>query len=264
MGAFAVVLALIAVWEVLAPRRPQAIGRARRWPWNLAVVVIDAMVLRLVFPLTAVGVAVLATSRGFGLFPALAAPAWLAIPVAVLALDLAVYLQHVLFHAVPVLWRFHRMHHADLEFDVTTGVRFHPLEMVLSMAIKIAVIALLGAPAVAVLVFEVLLNATSLFNHGNVRLPPHLERALRSILVTPEMHRVHHSVIRRETDSNFAFNLSWWDRLFGTYRAQPAAGHEAMVIGLEQFRDPDELRLDRMLAQPFRSEGLARPSPPRG
>jgi sterol desaturase/sphingolipid hydroxylase (fatty acid hydroxylase superfamily) len=257
MGAFAVVLALMALWEVLAPRRPQGIGRARRWPWNLGVVVIDAMVLWLVFPLTAVGVAVLATSRGFGLFPALAAPAWLAIPAAVLALDLAIYLQHVLFHAVPVLWRVHRMHHADLEFDVTTGVRFHPLEMVLSMAIKIAVIALLGAPAVAVLVFEVLLNVTSLFNHGNVHLPSHLERALRSMLVTPEMHRVHHSVIRRETDSNFGFNLSWWDRLFGTYRAQPAAGHEAMVIGLEQFREPEELRLDRMLAQPFRSSRAA-------
>ena len=153
-------------------------------------------------------------------------------------LDLAIYLQHVLFHAVPALWRLHRMHHADLEFDVTTGVRFHPIEILLSMVIKLGVVAALGAPAVAVLIFEVLLNATSMFNHGNVRLPPRLDRVLRWIVVTPDMHRVHHSIVPRETNSNFGFNLPWWDRLFGTYRAQPAAGHEGMTIGIEQFRDP--------------------------
>ena len=171
-----------------------------------------------------------------------------------IVLDLAIYLQHVLFHAVPVLWRLHRMHHADLEFDVSTGVRFHPIEILLSMGIKLGVVAALGTPAVAVLVFEVLLNATSMFNHGNVRLAARIDRVLRWIVVTPEMHRVHHSVVPCETNSNFGFNLPWWDRLFGTYRAQPAAGHESMTIGIAQFRDPSELRLDRMLIQPFRGD----------
>jgi sterol desaturase/sphingolipid hydroxylase (fatty acid hydroxylase superfamily) len=167
-------------------------------------------------------------------------------------LDLAIYLQHVLFHAVPALWRLHRMHHTDLEFDVTTGARFHPLEIVLSMVIKIVVVGALGAPAVAVMIFEVLLNATSMFNHGNVRIVGWLDTALRTVVVTPDMHRVHHSVVPRETNSNFGFSLSWWDRLFSTYRAEPTAGHQEMIIGIEQFRDPIELRIDRMLVQPFR------------
>ena len=186
-------------------------------------------------------------SKGWGLFNILPLPAWLAIPAAVLLLDLTIYGQHVAFHAVPLLWRLHRMHHADLEFDVTTGLRFHPGEILLSMAIKFAAVAVLGAPPLAVLIFEILLNATSLFNHGNVRLPLGLDRILRLIVVTPDMHRVHHSIDRRETDSNFGFNVPWWDRLFGTYRAQPALGHERMTIGIDKFRDPRELRLDRML-----------------
>jgi sterol desaturase/sphingolipid hydroxylase (fatty acid hydroxylase superfamily) len=169
----------------------------------------------------------------------------------VIALDLAIYFQHVLFHAVPVLWRLHRMHHADLEFDVTTGVRFHPVEILLSMIIKLGVVLALGAPAVAVLIFEVLLNATSMFNHGNVRLPQPIDRVLRTIVVTPEMHRVHHSIITSETNSYFGFNLPWWDRLFGTYRAQPAAGHAGMTIGIDRFRHVRDLRLDRMLIQPL-------------
>ena len=156
-----------------------------------------------------------------------------------------------MFHAVPALWRLHRMHHADLEFDTTTGLRFHPIEIALSMAIKLGVVAALGPPAVAVLVFEVLLNATALFNHANVRLAPRLDRVLRWIVVTPDMHRVHHSIIPAETNSNFGFNLPWWDRLLGTYRAQPAAGHEGMTIGIEQFRKRRDLWLDRMLIQPL-------------
>jgi sterol desaturase/sphingolipid hydroxylase (fatty acid hydroxylase superfamily) len=212
------------------------------------------VVVRLVYPAAAVGTALLAEARGWGLFRALEAPTWLAIAASVILLDLAIYLQHVLFHAVPVLWRLHRMHHADLEFDVTTGVRFHPIEILLSIGIKLGVVAALGTPAVAVLVFEVLLNATSMFNHGNVWLPAQIDRELRWIVVTPEMHRVHHSVVPRETNSNFGFNLPWWDRLFGTYRAQPAAGHEGMTIGIAQFRDPSEVRLDRMLIQPFRDD----------
>jgi|EndMetStandDraft_9_1072997.scaffolds.fasta_scaffold11156_3 sterol desaturase/sphingolipid hydroxylase (fatty acid hydroxylase superfamily) len=250
--AFAAILAAMAAWELLAPRRDQRIGRRRRWPANLGVVVLDTLLVRLLFPVTAVGLALLAEARGWGLLNAFAVASWVAIPLAVIVLDLAIYLQHVLFHAVPALWRLHRMHHADLEFDVTTGSRFHPLEILLSMIIKLGVVAALGAPAIAVLIFEVLLNATSLFNHGNVRIPARFDRGLRWMVVTPDMHRVHHSIESRETNSNFGFNLPWWDRLFGTYRDQPAAGHEAMVIGIEQFRDPAELRLDRMLLQPLR------------
>lgn len=254
LGAFAGVLAAIALWEVLAPRRHQKIGRGWRWPNNLGIVTLDTLLVRLVFATAAVGMALLAETHGWGLFHALEAPAWLAVVASVILLDLAIYLQHVLFHAVPVLWRLHRMHHADLEFDVTTGVRFHPIEILLSMGIKLGVVAALGTPAVAVLIFEVLLNATSMFNHGNIRLPARLDWVLRWIVVTPEMHRVHHSVVPRETNSNFSFNLPWWDRMFGTYRAQPEAGHEGMTIGIEQFRNTSELRLDRMLTQPFRDD----------
>ena len=254
-GAFAGVFALMALWEVLAPRRPQAIGRWRRWPNNLGVVVVDTLVVRVLFPAGAVGVAMFAQAQGWGLLNVVQPPGWVAVPLSVLLLDLAIYGQHVAFHHVPVLWRLHRMHHADLEFDVTTGVRFHPVEIVLSMLIKSAVVVALGAPPLGVLAFEVLLNATSMFNHGNVRLPGWMDRVLRWLVVTPEMHRVHHSVVRRETDSNFGFNLPWWDRLFGTYRAQPEAGHEGMTIGIDRFRDTRELRLDRMLLQPLRSGG---------
>jgi len=259
LGSFAVVFACMALWEVLAPRRDQTIGRLRRWPANLGIVVLDTLLVRLAFPTAAVGVALVAEARGWGLLPALAAPPWLAVVAAVIALDLAIYLQHVLFHAVPALWRLHRMHHADLELDVTSGLRFHPIEIVLSMAIKLGVVAALGAPAVAVLIFEVLLNATSMFNHGNVRLPLALDRRLRWLVVTPDMHRVHHSILPHETNSNFGFNLALWDRLFGTYRAQPQAGHAAMTIGIDQFRDPRELRLDRMLLQPFRDDDRSYP-----
>jgi sterol desaturase/sphingolipid hydroxylase (fatty acid hydroxylase superfamily) len=259
LGAFAGVLAAMALWELAAPRRRQAVGRRVRWPGNLGVVVLDTLLVRLIFPTAAIGVALLAETYGWGLFHAVRAPVWLALIASVFLLDLAIYLQHVLFHAVPLLWRLHRMHHADLEVDVTTGVRFHPVEILLSMAIKLGVVAAIGAPAAAVLIFEVLLNATSMFSHSNVRLPERIDSVLRRLVVTPDMHRVHHSVVPRETNSNFGFNLSWWDRLFGTYRATPAAGHERMTIGIEQFRDPRELRLDRMLLQPFRDDDRSYP-----
>jgi len=252
--AFAGIFAAMAAWEALAPRREQKLARGMRWPSNIGVVVVDTILVRLVFPTTAVGLALLAEAREWGLFHALGLPMWASVPLAVIALDLAIYLQHVLFHAVPALWRLHRMHHADQEIDVTTGARFHPIEILLSMGIKLGVVAALGAPAVAVLLFEVLLNATSMFNHSNVQMPVRLDCVLRWIVVTPDMHRVHHSIIARETNSNFGFNLPWWDRLFGTYRDQPAAGHEAMTIGIEQFRKPVEQRLDRMLTQPFRDD----------
>jgi len=248
---FALVLLAMVLWEVVAERRPQRIGRRQRWPGNLSIIALDTLAVRLIFPLAAVGAALIAAERGWGLFNQVTVPMWLAVVASVVVLDMAIYFQHRLFHAVPWLWRLHRMHHADLEFDVTTGLRFHPLEILISMGIKLAVVSLLGAPALAVLIFEVLLNATSMFNHGNVRLPARIDRWLRLLVVTPDMHRVHHSIVRHETDSNFGFNLPWWDRLFATYRDQPAAGHLGMTIGLEQFREARDLRLGRMLLQPF-------------
>lgn len=251
LGFFLGVLALMAAWELLAPRRKLSAAKASRWFANLGLVALGTAAVRLVAPITAIGMALLAQQRGWGLLNNLDVPDWLALITAVLALDFAIYLQHVMFHAVPAFWRLHMMHHSDPDFDVTTGVRFHPIEIVLSMGIKLAAIVVVGPPAVAVLVFEVALNATSLFNHGNVRLPPGMDRVLRLIVVTPEMHRVHHSSVARETNSNFGFNFPWWDRLFGTYRAQPGKGHEGMTIGLDQFRDPDKLGLLALLAQPF-------------
>jgi sterol desaturase/sphingolipid hydroxylase (fatty acid hydroxylase superfamily) len=255
LGAFLGVFAAMALWEALAPRRTRGHGRGLRWPNNLGIVAVDTVVLRILFPTAAVGMALLAERQGWGLMNVLAVPAWAAVPVSVLLLDLVIYLQHVCFHAVPALWRVHRMHHADLDFDVTTGLRFHPIEIMLSMGIKLAAVAALGAPAVAVLLFEVLLNATAMFNHANVRLPGRIDAALRRLVVTPDMHRVHHSAVAAETNSNYGFNLPWWDRLFGTYRDQPAAGHDGMTIGIERFRTPGDLRIDRMLLQPFRGEG---------
>jgi len=264
LGAFIAVFVGLSAWELMAPRRGQTAGRRTRWPSNIGIVVLDTALLRIVFPTTAVGVALIAEARGWGLFNVAAVPAWIAAVAAFVLLDLAIYLQHVLFHAVPALWRLHRMHHADLAFDVTTGLRFHPIEIVLSMLIKCTIVAALGAPALAVLTFEVLLNATSMFSHSNVRIPEPCDRVLRWLVVTPDMHRVHHSIVPHETNSNFGFNLPWWDRLFGTYRPKPAAGHDAMIIGIEQFRDWRELRLDRMLLQPWREELGPYPLGPRG
>ena len=252
LGAFLGIFAIVALWEFAAPRRRAAFTRRARWPHNLALLVLDGVVVRLVAPGAAIAVAIAGEAHGWGLVNALALPAWIAVPLAIILLDLAIYFQHVTFHAVPALWRLHRVHHTDLDFDVTTGTRFHPVEILISTLIKMAAVAAIGAPAVAVLVFEVLLNATAMFNHANGRMPAWLDRWARLLVVTPDMHRVHHSVAYNETNSNFGFNLPWWDRLFGTYRAQPAAGHEAMTIGVDAFRSPADLRLDRLLVQPFR------------
>lgn len=251
LAVFLGVLLLMAGLERLAPRRPPVPGLRRAS--NFAILILGTLVVRFGFPLLAVGMALVSQARGWGLFHLVALPFWLELAASVLLLDLAIYLQHRLFHAVPWLWRLHRMHHADTGFDVTTALRFHPLEIWLSMALKLALVALLGPPALAVLVFELLLNATAMFNHANVRLPAGLDRVLRAVLVTPDMHRVHHSLHREETDSNFGFCLSVWDRMLGTYRAQPRDGHEAMAIGLAEFRDRGEQRLDRLLTQPFRA-----------
>jgi sterol desaturase/sphingolipid hydroxylase (fatty acid hydroxylase superfamily) len=253
------VLVAMALWELVAPQRRREIPRVIRWTNNLGLVVIDTIVLRLSFPILAVGLAVIAKDRGWGMFNVIGVPEWGAVVTSIVILDLVIYLQHVMFHAVPALWRLHRLHHADLEFDVTTGLRFHPVEILLSMGIKLAVIMALGPPAVAVLIFEVLLNATAMFNHSNVRLPTLVDRILRLIVVTPDMHRVHHSILPDETNSNFGFNLPWWDRLLGTYKAQPKAGHEEMTIGIEQFRSTRDLWLDRMLVQPVKGPASGYP-----
>jgi len=245
------IFALVTIWELLAPRRTPTTSKTVRWLSNLGITFLNPGVVRVVFPILAVGLALLAQERGWGLFNNVGLPYWLAVVVGVIVLDLVIYLQHVMFHAVPVLWRLHMMHHADLDFDVTTGLRFHPIEIILSMGIKLAAVVVFGPLALAVLIFEVLLNATAMFNHGNIRLPSSIDRVLRLFVVTPDMHRVHHSVILRETNSNFGFNLPWWDRLLGTYRDQPAAGHEGMTIGLAQFRDAKRLTLPWMLVLPF-------------
>ncbi|MBR0670884.1 sterol desaturase family protein [Roseomonas soli] len=253
LSVFAAVLVAMALLEHAFPRRPQRLSW-RRWPSNFGLVAISSVLLRLVAPAGAVGVAAWAEARGLGLFPALGVPAWVAAPVAVVLLDMLIYFQHRVFHAVPLLWRLHRVHHADPELDASSGLRFHPVEILLSFAIKAAAVVALGAPAEGVLVFEVLLNATSLFNHANLALPAWLDRPLRLLLVTPDMHRVHHSEIRVETDSDFGFCLPWWDRIFGTYRAEPAKGQLGMVIGVECFRADDEQRIDRLLLQPLTPE----------
>lgn len=252
LAAFGGVFAAVALWERLAPRRRARFARALRWPHNLALLVVDALVVRLLAPGAAIAVALAGEARGWGLLNAVALPAWAEVLIAVVLLDLAIYFQHVAFHAVPALWRLHRVHHADPDFDVTTGTRFHPLEILLSLGIKCATVTAIGAPAVAVLLFEVVLNATAMFNHANARLPAGVDRWLRWLVVTPDMHRVHHSALPLETNSNFGFNVPWWDRLLGTYRAQPVAGHEAMRIGVDGLQGADELRIGALLTQPFR------------
>ncbi len=252
LGFFFGVFAVMAAWELAAPRRRLTVSRTLRWTSNLGLVFLNSLVLRLLFPAAAVGVAALAEERDWGLFNLVEAPFAVAVLLSVVAMDFVIWLQHVVFHAIPVLWRLHRVHHADLDYDVTTGARFHTIEIILSMLIKFATIVLLGPPVVAVVIFEVLLNATAMFNHGNVKLPARLDRALRWVLVTPDMHRVHHSVEDDEANSNFGFSLTWWDRLFGTYRDQPRAGHQGMTIGIHRYRDPKLVdRLPGMLALPF-------------
>lgn len=249
---FGGVLAIMMLGETFAPRRPLTVSKTVRWLNNLGIGVLNTVLLRLLFPLAAVGMAAIAQTHGWGLFNGWKVPEWGAIAGSMVALDFIIYLQHRAFHAIPLFWRFHQVHHVDLDLDVSSGVRFHPVEIVLSMGIKILAVVLLGAPPTAVVSFEILLNATSLFNHSNLNIPLTLDRVLRQLIVTPDMHRVHHSIIVDETNRNFSFNLPWWDRLLGTYRAQPAAGHDAMIIGLADLRDEQLEQLPQMLALPFR------------
>jgi sterol desaturase/sphingolipid hydroxylase (fatty acid hydroxylase superfamily) len=255
LGFFIGVFAIVALWELAAPRRVLTVSKALRWSSNLGLVVLNTVLLRLLFPLAAVGVAAFASENGWGLLNHFQVPIVIAVPLAVIAMDFVIWLQHVMVHAVPLLWRLHRVHHADLDYDLTTGARFHPLEIILSMLIKFATIVVLGPPVVAVVIFEVMLNATAMFNHGNICLPAAVDRALRWVLVTPDMHRVHHSIEDDETNSNFGFSLTWWDRLFGTYREQARAGQIGMTIGIRDFTDPQQVdRLDGMLLLPFKGE----------
>jgi len=246
------ILSIMAIWEIIAPKRALTVSKALRWSNNLGLVFFNSFILRLIFPAAAVGMAAFATDHGWGLLNYYQLPLLPAMIISIIAMDFVIYLQHVLVHAVPVLWRLHRVHHADLDYDVTTGARFHTIEIILSMLIKFATIVVLGAPVVAVIIFEVVLNAMAMFNHGNVGLPTSLDKLLRFFVVTPDMHRIHHSIEDDEANSNFGFNLSWWDRLFGTYREQPRAGHEGMTIGIRTFRETKQASwITGMLAMPF-------------
>lgn len=252
MSFFFGMLFLIGLWEFVAPKRALTVSKAIRWTNNLGLVFLNSFILRLLFPAAAVGVAQFASEHGWGLFNYYDVPFWFAVVASVIIMDFVIYVQHVMVHAIPLLWRLHRVHHADLDYDVTTGSRFHPIEIILSMFIKFATILLLGPAVIAVIIFEVILNATAMFNHGNIGLPKSLDKIVRWFLVTPDMHRVHHSVDDDEANSNFGFSLPWWDRLFGTYKAQPRDGHQGMTIGINKFRDPKQVSwLPGMLALPF-------------
>ncbi|SDE12071.1 sterol desaturase family protein [Aquimonas voraii] len=260
LGAFVGVLSLLLVLQWLRPLRGDGRGQ-RRQATNLLLIAFDTVLLRLAFPVLAVGLALQLEGQGFGLLPRLGLPFWLDCLLAVLLLDLAIYWQHRLMHVLPPLWRLHRLHHSDTGFDVTTGLRFHPFEMALSMVYKLVLVAALGAPALAVLVFELLLSIGALFTHSDFALPPALDRRLRWLLVTPSMHRIHHSTWQPETDSNYGFHLSLWDRLFGSYREAPRAPEASMPIGLEYFRTRQDQTLPNLLLQPFRPQPTSEREP---
>ncbi|GAJ75206.1 possible sterol desaturase [Vibrio sp. JCM 18905] len=253
LGFFLGVLLLCALWENKLPRKTLTASRGFRWVNNLSLVAVNSLIVALVMPIAAFQAAIIAQEQQWGgLFNLLSLPAWLNVLLAVILLDFVIYVQHVVFHYVKPLWKLHRMHHADLDIDVTTGARFHPIEIIISMGVKIATVFILGVSPIAIVVFEIVLNASAMFNHSNAKLALSADQKLRNVIVTPDMHRVHHSVIAKETNSNFGFFLSVWDRLFGTYRAQPELGHDDVVIGIPEIRNEAEQRLDKLLTQPFR------------
>ena len=252
LAAFLTIFATMAVLELGLPRRDPNAYKWTRWRTNLAMVIVDSIVLRIVFPMAAVGTAIWAEQRGYGLFRAFETPGLLAGVVAFIVLDFAVWLEHWASHKIPILWRIHRMHHSDIDFDVTTALRFHPLEIILSMVWKAGVVIALGAPVLAVLAFEIVLNGAAMFNHSNFKLPLRTDRVLRWLIVTPDMHRIHHSIRRHETDSNYGFNFAFWDRLFGTYSVDPQDGHTGMTIGLPDYQDTAPTSLIWSLVLPFR------------
>lgn len=250
IGCFIAIFIGMAILELISPRRILTTSKTLRWFNNLSMHALNSIMVRGLFPVIPITMAVLAAEGGWGLLNHYILPRWQTVIVSVIALDFIIYLQHVVFHTVPLFWRLHMVHHTDLDIDLTTGIRFHPVEITLSLIIKLATVAVLGAPPLAVLIFEVVLNGTSIFSHGNVYVPGGIDRVLRLFLITPDMHRVHHSVIIRETNANFGFNLSWWDRLMGTYQKEPSKGHEGMTIGLGYFRDPKRLSLPWLLVLP--------------
>jgi sterol desaturase/sphingolipid hydroxylase (fatty acid hydroxylase superfamily) len=250
---FAAIFAIVAIAEVFSPRRNLVASKHKRWINNILLSLTGTGLLRLIFPIFPVGVAFFCADKGWGLLNYFQIPLWFAVISGVVLLDLTIYLQHMMFHLVPVFWRVHKVHHIDQDIDVTTGLRFHPLEMILSMIIKIAVVAVIGAPPVSVVIFEILLNGTTMFNHGNLNISLAADRIIRLLIVTPDMHRVHHSVIVKETNSNYGFNFSWWDRLFRTYRREPENGHLQMKIGLNGYHDFKYQQLLPMLIIPFGS-----------
>nr|WP_238991587.1 sterol desaturase family protein [Vibrio diabolicus] len=252
LGFFLGVLLLCALWENKLPRKTLTASRGFRWVNNLSLVAVNSLIVALVMPIAAFQAAIIAQEQQWGLFNLLSLPAWLNVLLAVILLDFVIYVQHVVFHYVKPLWKLHRMHHADLDIDVTTGARFHPIEIIISMGVKIATVFILGVSPIAIVVFEIVLNASAMFNHSNAKLALSADQKLRNVIVTPDMHRVHHSVIAKETNSNFGFFLSVWDRLFGTYRAQPELGHDDVIIGIPEIRNEAEQRLDKLLTQPFR------------
>lgn len=254
LAIFGAVLVICAIWEWAVPRKQRTRTRLLRWTNNLGLVGLNSVILALTMPLLAIEAAVLSQNNQIGLLHHLRVSSWITVPLSVVLLDAVIYAQHRIFHRVPILWRLHRMHHADRDIDVTTGARFHPIEIILSMWIKIAVVLALGVSPLAVLLFEIILNASAMFNHSNAKLPLAADKRLRTVIVTPDFHRVHHSIIAKETHSNFGFFLSVWDRWFGTYRPQPELGHDKVVIGLPEFAAPEEQRLDKLLTQPFRKD----------
>lgn len=254
---FITMLVVMGIWESAAPRRLASVSRVLRWKNNLALVVFNTLAVKIIFPLSAAGLSLQLVKHDIGLINYWHLTGFWIIAISVVILDLAIYLQHRLFHIIPLFWRFHKVHHADLDYDVTTGLRFHTVEIILSMLIKFAVIFILGIPAVAVIIFEIILNAMSMFNHSNIKLPLKLDAVLRCFLVTPDMHRIHHSVISNETNSNFGFNLPLWDRIFFTYIAQPRLGHTNMTIGLSRYRDIIQVQtIWGILILPFRQQRL--------
>lgn len=250
MTVWIIIFAVMAVWEVVAPRRVLVAGKANRWFANLVIACFNVILVRLVFPIVPVALATLAGAKGWGLLNRFDAPAWIEFVMAIVILDLATYLRHFMYHVLPPLWRLHLVHHADRDVDVSTGLRYHPLEVIISFLVRMSVVSVIGPDPAAVAVYEILLNGMVMFNHGNVRVPAGIDAILRSVAVTPDMHRVHHSEVIGETNSNFGFVLSWWDRLVGTYRAEPAAGHEDMAIGLGQYRDSAGLTLPKLIILP--------------
>jgi sterol desaturase/sphingolipid hydroxylase (fatty acid hydroxylase superfamily) len=248
---FAMIFSAVAILEKAVPRRNLLVSKRQRWFVNIAVQFIDTALLRLIFPVFPVGLALICSSRGWGILNYYSVPTVPAVIIGILALDLAIYLQHVMFHAIPLFWRVHMVHHTDRDIDLTTGLRFHPVEIILSLLIKFGAVVATGAPPLSVLIFEIMLNGTAMFNHGNLRLPLAMDETIRKVMVTPDMHRVHHSVIMRETNSNYGFSFSFWDRIFGTYRAQPVDGHDKMKIGLADYSDERPLKLLSMLVMPL-------------